>query len=597
MSGQSVDLWTTESSDAELIAGVRAGESAAFGILFERHGGAAKRVASMYSSVPSDVDDIVSESFARVLKILQEGGGPDLAFRAYLFTVVRRTGLDTIRRAKKTRPDEDMSVHEEAIGYSAASDEPTLTDFEHSIVADAFKSLPERWQVVLWYTEIEKKGPAEVAPLLGLSPNGVAALAYRAREALRQAYLQQHLATTEDAACLAVSDNLAAYVRGGLTKREHAKVQVHVRQCERCEALVAELEDVNRGLRAVIAPLIMGVLGVGALETALPIGGVGAVAAGLHIGAASATHVTFWPGGGGGASAGIPGAAPANSLGASGAAGTGHVGFVSGVGSMATHVTTAISTMFTGTLGAVAATVGVAAIAVAGAGVAGGVSTYHDHGDTPGPTAASIESPQPSESTEPSAAAPLPIPVVSATSGGTPLVDDVAPSVTPAPHDVTPSATPSPHDVAPSATPSPAETPSPDLGDVTVLRGGRVSAVVGDGGVFHVTVADPTIRLRIVNVSGQGSTPIALTFDLPVGLEFVTTTDSHGSAVLNVDGWNCQRWEDPSIATCSGKNLHSGSERTLALPVATTGALSPDATTAVSFWAGSAALVPTTVEP
>ena len=270
-----VDLWTVESSDAELLAGVRAGESAAFGVLFERHAAAARRVASMYSAVPSDVDDIVSESFARVLKILQEGGGPDLAFRAYLFTVVRRTGLDIIRKSKRIAPD-DVADCDEKIGYSASSDEPTLTDFEHSIVADAFKSLPERWQVVLWYTEIEKKAPAEVAPLLGLSPNGVAALAYRAREALRQAYLQQHLATTEDVSCLAVSEHLSAYVRGGLTKREHAKVEAHVKQCARCEPLVAELEDVNRGLRSVIAPLILGLIGLGALETSLPIGGVGA---------------------------------------------------------------------------------------------------------------------------------------------------------------------------------------------------------------------------------------------------------------------------------------------------------------------------------
>jgi DNA-directed RNA polymerase specialized sigma24 family protein len=42
--------------------------------------------------------------------------------------------------------------------------------------------LPERWQAVLWHTEIEGSRPAEVASLLGLTANGVAALGYRARE-------------------------------------------------------------------------------------------------------------------------------------------------------------------------------------------------------------------------------------------------------------------------------------------------------------------------------------------------------------------------------------------------------------------------------
>jgi len=39
---------------------------------------------------------------------------------------------------------------------------------------------------VLWHTEIEGARPAEVAALLGLTANGVAALAYRAPEGLRQ---------------------------------------------------------------------------------------------------------------------------------------------------------------------------------------------------------------------------------------------------------------------------------------------------------------------------------------------------------------------------------------------------------------------------
>ena len=354
MDQSTISLWTEQSSDAELIAGVRAGESAAFGVLYERHGPAAKRVASMYSAVASDVDDVVSEAFARVLKALQEGGGPDLAFRAYLFTVVRRTGLDLIKKGKRTRPAEDMESHDAAIGYEPASDEPTLDSFEQGVVADAFKSLPERWQTVLWYTEIEKKSPAEVAPLLGLSANGVAALAYRAREALRQAYLQQHLATADDVNCVEMSEHLGGYVRGGLTKREHAKVNAHVDECERCAPLVSELEDVNRGLRAVIAPLVLGILGMGALESSLPIGGIGAGAVGA---------------------AGAAGASASTSAGA-GAGAT--VGAATGFGG-------AMSVLFgtgSGVLTSIAATIGVGALAVATAGVVGNINAIDPGADS-----------------------------------------------------------------------------------------------------------------------------------------------------------------------------------------------------------------------
>ncbi|MCJ7827121.1 MAG: sigma-70 family RNA polymerase sigma factor, partial [Demequinaceae bacterium] len=538
-----VSLWTHESSDAELLAGVRGGESAAFGILFERHAAAARRVASMYSAAPSDVDDIVSESFARVLKILQEGGGPDLAFRAYLFTVIRRTGLDTIRKAKKIGP-EDIADCDAKIGYSASSDEPTLTDFEHSVVADAFKSLPERWQVVLWYTEIEKKAPAEVAPLLGLSPNGVAALAYRAREALRQAYLQQHLATTEDASCLSVSEHLSAYVRGGLTKREHAKVEAHVRQCDRCEALVAELEDVNRGLRAVIAPIILGVIGLGALEASLPIGGIGAssVAAGAGVGA----------GGAGGAGTATIGASASGGLGAGVTSGIGGAVVAAGGASAATSaftqgsvaVTTAMAnTVATvGTSGATlltaaAATIGVAALAVSGAGLIGGLSTYHgeeDVADSSNSVVDLIMSPDNAlpgrglppvpEDVTPAEEAPVTPPV----EPGPPAPKaKAAPVLDPDPEpDPDPIVDPDP-DPEPDPDPivDPDPDPEPDPGPVIVISDGSINITIGNGGNFFLTLAAPAIEVLVSNVDDRGSTPITLVFVLPDGLTFIPDAD------------------------------------------------------------------------
>ena len=63
--------------------------------------------------------------------------------------------------------------------------DPAVAGLERTMIADAFASLPERGETVLWHTEIEGARPAEVASLLGLTANGVAVLAYRAREGLR----------------------------------------------------------------------------------------------------------------------------------------------------------------------------------------------------------------------------------------------------------------------------------------------------------------------------------------------------------------------------------------------------------------------------
>ena len=75
------------------------------------------------------------------------------------------------------------------------------------IAADAFAQLAQRWQTVLLCTEFEGATPAMIAPQLGLTANGVAALAYRAREGLRQAYLDQYLPSQSRRGCRQIVGN------------------------------------------------------------------------------------------------------------------------------------------------------------------------------------------------------------------------------------------------------------------------------------------------------------------------------------------------------------------------------------------------------
>ena len=101
---------------------------------------------------------------------------------------------------------------------------------------------------MLWHTEVEGRSPAEVGPLLGLAPNAVAALAYRAREGLRQAYLNAHIQARPPAACAETVPKLGAYVRDDLSNRDRQKVEEHLKDCERCQAIVAELREAGSRL-------------------------------------------------------------------------------------------------------------------------------------------------------------------------------------------------------------------------------------------------------------------------------------------------------------------------------------------------------------
>ena len=113
-------------SDPELIARVRAGDREAFGELYRRHSGPATTLARQFSRSAAESDDLVSESFARVLDNLLAGKGPDTAFRAYLFTTVRNTAYDRTRKDKRLQFTEDMSAHDVAV----IGDDPVLANLE-----------------------------------------------------------------------------------------------------------------------------------------------------------------------------------------------------------------------------------------------------------------------------------------------------------------------------------------------------------------------------------------------------------------------------------------------------------------------------------
>lgn len=240
-----------EPDDAELADAVRAGRTSAYSRLYLRHLGAARNLARQLARDPADAADLVSVAFAKVLETLRSGRGPSAGFRAYLLTTMRHTAYDRTRRDRKVELADDVAavsgVRIEAVSHPFR--DTMLASLERSLVARAFGRLPERWQLVLWHTEIEGRAPADVAPLLGLSPNGVSALAYRAREALRQAYLQLHLDQAAAQHCRSTVDKLGAWTRGGLSKRDATAVLAHLDDCGRCRALAAELAYVNGTLR------------------------------------------------------------------------------------------------------------------------------------------------------------------------------------------------------------------------------------------------------------------------------------------------------------------------------------------------------------
>lgn len=446
-------------SDADLIGRMRAGDDTAYEELYRRHAEAVRRYARTCCRDAHTADDLTAEVFARMLQAVRRGHGPQHAVRAYLLTTVRRVAASWTKSAKREQLVDDFALFaaqssrtsevSDAESLDLGADVRAMHEAEQSMAMQAFRSLPERWQAVLWHTEVEDESPSEVATLFGLDANGTRVLASRAREGLKQAYLQAHVSATltMDEECARYADRLGAYARGGLRTRAERGLRKHLEECAKCRLAAGQIKEVAGGIPAVVPVAVIGWFGAAgyAKAVALIAGGAGAGAAGAA-GAAAATS-----GGSGGAAGGTAGAA--------GAAGSGSGGAGAGGGAAASEGLGA-----TVKAGIAAGFVAVAAAAVALALVGNGSPAQKPEAKPPA-TSPVVEAPQPqprptptpTPSRKPAPGAPV---VASAPKPSPTPTPRPAPKPTPKPSP-TPAPTPAKPKPTPTSTPAPAPTPTP----------------------------------------------------------------------------------------------------------------------------------------
>lgn len=327
-------------SDGDLIARMRGGDDGAYEELFHRHADAVRRYARTCCRDGHTADDLTAEVFARTLQAVRGGAGPDQSVRAYLLTTVRRVAAAWAKTAKREHLVEDFALFAEqasgpsgdgAVGITGddtlelGADVRAMHEAEQSLAMQAFRSLPERWQAVLWHTTVEEASPSTIAPLFGLSANATAVLASRAREGLKQAYLQAHVSTALSSGgdCARFADRLGAYARGGLRMRAERGLRKHLEECARCRVAAGELKDVNAGIPALLPVAVIGWFAAGYAAKAAGVVAGGAVAAGGAGAAAAAVGGSTAGAGAGGAAGAGAGAAAGGAAGSGGASGAG----------------------------------------------------------------------------------------------------------------------------------------------------------------------------------------------------------------------------------------------------------------------------------
>jgi RNA polymerase sigma factor (sigma-70 family) len=245
--------------DVELIERVRDGDLAAFDPLYRRHAACALRHAHYWTRTEATAEDLRDEAFTRALTAIRRGSGPTEAMLPYLDTVMRRIAGEWARSERRL----SVVTQFADLATPELQGDSMLAAQERSLAAVAFAALPERWQSVLWHTEVKGQRPTQLVAMLGIEAGAVAALAYRAREGLRSAYLQAHITEIGDVACQPYALRLGVYARGRVGQRERARLCAHLRRCVACGHLYAMVKYVNGQLGAVTRPVAVRADGTG----------------------------------------------------------------------------------------------------------------------------------------------------------------------------------------------------------------------------------------------------------------------------------------------------------------------------------------------
>ena len=250
--------------DADLVALSRNGSRQAFALLWTRHYVAATTCARQTWSNPHDVDDVVSEAFARVLDAIKKGNGPTTKFRPYLFQVIRNLGAENFRHAQTVPSDLD-----EIASDKLGPEDEMVSGTDQSVILRAFYAMKPRERQILWSHEVEELPPRQIAEQMGLGPRHVSTLLDRARQSFKAKWLQANVddfgeANGEHAWVLG---HLGQVMAEQATRITNTRVSRHLGDCDSCRHSAVKVKNMATELGLKLGSAVVGV-GAGSLGMA-----------------------------------------------------------------------------------------------------------------------------------------------------------------------------------------------------------------------------------------------------------------------------------------------------------------------------------------
>ena len=148
------------------------------------------RLALRITLNPAEAEDVVQETMIKVWNRRDQWDEID-SIEAFCLTICRNLALDKMRKMGNQNQSLDEGTHDAPDrSYSSNPEEQAMQQDRIRLIHRLIGELPEKQRSVVQLRDIEGKSYKEIAAIMAISEEQVKVNIFRARQALRQKYLE-----------------------------------------------------------------------------------------------------------------------------------------------------------------------------------------------------------------------------------------------------------------------------------------------------------------------------------------------------------------------------------------------------------------------